>query len=166
MTLRRDHRFDSPPVAAPNPLNIWLDGRWALLFSHPERFADYGFEADRWLVQLRDAFDWARVRPIAIGIANEAGWVSRTGGRYVPLHSVEDCLPTQWGTRTGRGETEHSVTIFDSSMRARRTFIYPLDGQTPSPIALAQTVARLRASSASTQPGKDWAPSWLRRNCS
>lgn len=45
---------DSPlPAAA---LRRWLSGRWALLFSHANDYAAYGFESDRWLVHVQEAF--------------------------------------------------------------------------------------------------------------
>jgi hypothetical protein len=46
-------------------LRDWLDGDWALLFSHPADFQDQGLERDRWLQILRDEFRARGVRPVA-----------------------------------------------------------------------------------------------------
>ncbi len=69
---------DSPlPAAA---VRRWLHGRWALLFSHPDDFASYGFESDRWLVHVQEAFAAADIRPLALAGPHEAGWVTEVGG--------------------------------------------------------------------------------------
>ena len=75
-----------PSVSAPETplpaiaLRRWLHGRWALLFSHPDAFASYGFESDRWLVHVQEAFAAADLRPLAIAGPHEAGWVTEVGG--------------------------------------------------------------------------------------
>jgi len=69
---------DSPlPAAA---VRRWLHGRWALLFSHPDDFASYGFESDRWLVHVQEAFNSADIRPLALAGLHAAGWVTEVGG--------------------------------------------------------------------------------------
>jgi hypothetical protein len=61
-------------------LRRWLHGRWALLFSHPDDFAAYGFESDRWLVHVEEAFAATDIRPLALAGRHETGWVNAVGG--------------------------------------------------------------------------------------
>ncbi|MBM0106434.1 hypothetical protein JM946_17015 [Steroidobacter sp. S1-65] len=122
-----------------DPLRRWLEGRWALLFSHPGDFAAAGFEADRWLVYVRDAFASLPVRPIGIGGGDGAGWISQTGGRLVPHDVAEDFLPAEV-----RETSEHFVTILDSTLRARRTLLYTPGIDVPCAIELAHTAAHQR----------------------
>jgi hypothetical protein len=152
ISARRDHGIN--PVTgtltrpfSPHELRQWLAGRWALLFSHPDDFADYGFETDRWLVYLRNAFDSLRLRPLAIGHDDASGWVSQAGGRFIPGYEAAEFLPplsscTQ--PRKGQGMADHFVTILDGGARARRTILYSPAGEIPSLIELAHTATRVR----------------------
>lgn len=127
----------------PAPLSRWLGGRWGLLFSHADDFASYGFEADRWLVHLRDAFETLDLGALAIGDdawVDELDWISQIGGRHVSSDLIEHL-----GLPEHRAGGEHFVTILDDAGRARRTFLYRAGNDTPSPIALAQTAAHLRS---------------------
>lgn len=125
-------------------LRRWLSGRWALLFSHPEDFAHHGFEADRWLMCLRDAFENLELKAVAVGDGDDGSWISKIGGRFIAKNDADDFMPSQWSAR------ERFVTIFDGSVRARRTLLYWGGSQAPSAIELAQTAAHLRAQSASS----------------
>ena len=61
------------------PLREWLDGDWALLFSHPLDFQDHSLEQDRWVEILRNEFHARGTRPIAYrrdGGEPERGWIS------------------------------------------------------------------------------------------
>jgi hypothetical protein len=121
------------PVAS---LRRWLHGHWALLFSHPDDFASYGFESDRWLVHVREAFAATGVRPLALAAAQTtlaADWITAAGGR----------------TAAAIGEIELAhcrrfVITLDDSLRARRTFYYTLQDRLPSPMDLAVAAGRLR----------------------
>lgn len=125
-------------------LRDWLAGRGALLFSHPEDFASYGFEADRWIVYLQEAFDRLRLRAMAIGHDDGSGWISQLGGRFIASYEVGDLVPQlRGGAFAKTAASEHFVTILDSSGRARRTFVYQPGGQVPSIIELAHTAAQL-----------------------
>jgi len=134
---------DSPlPAAA---VRRWLHGRWALLFSQPDDFASYGFESDRWLVHVQEAFTTAAIRPLALAGAHEAGWVTEVGGctttltldeiqRYpVARHSREEAL-----RGAAFGPDARFVMTLDASLRLRRTFVYAQRDQLPSPMDLAQ----------------------------
>jgi hypothetical protein len=53
-------------------------GDWCLLFSHPEDFDEQGFERDRWLLLVREAFAARRVLPAALdapGAGRQHGWL-------------------------------------------------------------------------------------------
>jgi hypothetical protein len=148
VSVRRDYRTcilnEMMSQAAPSDsLRRWLAGRWALLFSHPEDFASYGFEADRWLVYLRSTFDSLRVRAIAIGHDDRSGWISAIGGRFIPSYEAEDLLPEVQGRAFAESTPERFVTILDGSARARRTMLYR-PNENPSVIELAETAVHLR----------------------
>ncbi|HKQ16586.1 MAG TPA: hypothetical protein VJT80_24430 [Steroidobacteraceae bacterium] len=118
---------DSPlPAAA---LRRWLHGRWALLFSHANDFAAYGFESDRWLVHVQEAFAAADVRPLALADRQEAGWVTEVGG----------CTTTLALDRSTR-----FVMTLDASLRPRRTFAYTQQDRLPSPIDLVALARQTR----------------------
>jgi hypothetical protein len=143
---------DSPlPAAA---LRRWLHGRWALLFSHADDFAAYGFESDRWLVHVQEAFAAADVRPLALADRQEAGWVTEVGGcttalalseiqRYpVARDSSEEALRKAAFERSAR-----FVMTLDAGLRLRRTFVYTQRDRLPSPMDLAALARQARDSS-------------------
>ena len=133
---------DSPLSAA--AVRRWLHGRWALLFSHPDDFASYGFESDRWLVHVQEAFTSADIRPLALAGPHAAGWVTEVGGctttlaldeiqRYpVARDSREEALRC-----AAFGPDARFVMTLDASLRLRRTFVYAQRDQLPSPMDLA-----------------------------
>ena len=105
-------KYDESAHASPLPaaaLRRWLHGRWALLFSHPDDFAAYGFESDRWLVHVQEAFAAADIRPLALADRQEAGWVTEVGGCTTTL-AVD--------------EQARFVMTLDAALRPRRTFVY------------------------------------------
>jgi hypothetical protein len=44
--------------------------RWSIVFSHPEDFAPYDLENDRWIILLRRAFQDSEVRPVELYPSN------------------------------------------------------------------------------------------------
>jgi hypothetical protein len=136
------------PAAA---LRRWLHGRWALLFSHADDFAAYGFESDRWLVHVQEAFAAADIRPLALADRQEAGWVTEVGGctttlalseiqRYpVARDSNEEALRNAAFDRSAR-----FVMTLDASLRLRRTFVYTQRDRLPSPMDLAALARQAR----------------------
>lgn len=152
MSVRRDYGIgviSAPRASAASSAQLrrWLAGRWALLFSHPDDFASGGFEADRWQVYVRSAFDILRVRAIAIGHDQGSGWIPQIGGRFISGREADDLVPQlrNWTSlNVGKSAAEHFVTILDGSARARRTFLYESGGHVPSVIALVQTASHLR----------------------
>lgn len=133
---------DGPlPAAA---LRRWLHGRWALLFSHPDDFAAYGFESDRWLVHVEEAFAATDIRPLALAGRHESGWVTEVGGCTTSL--ALDEIQRYPVARDSREETLRSaafdpaarfVMTLDPALRLRRTFVYTQRDQLPSPMDLA-----------------------------
>jgi hypothetical protein len=99
---------------SPFELRRWLRRDWALVFSHPEDFASYGFEADRWLVHVSDAFSACRVRAVAIcRVPNKAyqNW----------LTDIDGCTAN---IDLQLGSARRFVAIVDGSLRTHRTFTY------------------------------------------
>lgn len=140
-----------PSVAT---LRDWLQGRWALLFSHPDDFASYGFEMDRWIVHVSETFAVARVSALALTGRKariDNTWVNAIGGSEIAIRS-SDAHRTN-GTMQARertlistviSQTARFVLIVDESLRPRRTYAYsPLD-RLASPIDLAWMAHRLR----------------------
>jgi hypothetical protein len=130
-------KFDDARTPLPRTaLRRWLHGEWALLFSHPDDFASYGFEADRWLVHVREAFEATGIRPLALAgreTSLASDWITAAGGCAAgPI----DELALDHGRRF--------VITLDDSLRARRTFYYTLQDRLPSPMDLALAAARLR----------------------
>jgi len=132
-------------------LRRWLHGRWALLFSHPDDFAAYGFESDRWLVHVEEAFAATDIRPLALAGRHETGWVNAVGGcttsmgldeiqRYpVARDSREEAL------RNAAFEpATRFVMTLDAGLRLRRTFVYTQQDRLASPMDLAVLAKGLR----------------------
>jgi hypothetical protein len=141
--------YDAPlPAAA---LRRWLHGRWALLFSHPDDFAAYGFESDRWLVHVQEAFAATGIRPLALAGHHEAGWVTEVGGCTTSLSLDE--IQRYPVARASREEALRDaafdpaarfVMTLDAGLRLRRTFVYTQRDRLPSPMDLAVLAKGLR----------------------
>jgi hypothetical protein len=148
--LKYDVTAPASPLAAP-ALRRWLHGRWALLFSHADDFAAYGFESDRWLVHVQEAFAAADVRPLALADSQEAGWVTEVGGCTTSLALdeiqrypvVRDSREEQLRTAAFDGSTRFVMTL-DAGLRLRRTFIYTQRDRLPSPMDLAALTREVR----------------------
>jgi hypothetical protein len=132
-------------------LRRWLHGRWALLFSHPDDFAAYGFESDRWLVHVEEAFAATDIRPLALAGRHETGWVTAVGGRTTAL--ALDEIQRYPVARDSREETLRAaafepsarfVMTLDAALRLRRTFVYAQQERLPSPMDLAVIAKGLR----------------------
>jgi hypothetical protein len=141
LALKYDHKYRDGYAHGAAPLSLaalrrWLNGQWGLLFSHPDDFASYGFEANRWLVHVREAFAATGVRPLALAgrqTSPASDWITAVGGCIAgPI----DELALDHGRRF--------VITLDDSLRARRTFYYTLQDRLPSPMDLALAAERLR----------------------
>jgi hypothetical protein len=131
-------------------LKKWLRGRWALVFSHPDDFANYGFEADRWIGQVKQALDTGSIAALAISNrapGGDAGWITAVGGCFISQRTfdsiIRDCGDASAYRSTGR----RFVMVLDDALQLRRTFLYSDAASLPSPIGLASLAAscRLRA---------------------
>ena len=132
-------------------LRRWLHGRWALLFSHPDDFAAYGFESDRWLVHVGEAFAATDIRPLAFAGRHETGWVTDVGGCTTALSLDE--IQRYPVARDSREESLRNaafesssrfVMTLDAALRLRRTFVYTKQDRLPSPMDLAVLAKGLR----------------------
>jgi hypothetical protein len=140
-------KYDPSAPGSPLPaaaVRRWLHGRWVLLFSHPDDFASYGFESDRWLVHVQEAFAAADIRPLTLAGRHEAGWVTEVGGRVTTLALDEiQRYPVARDSReealrnAAFGAQARFVMTLDASLRLRRTFVYTQRAQLPSPMDLA-----------------------------
>jgi hypothetical protein len=157
--LKYDMSGPGSPLPAAAPLSAvalrrWLHGRWALLFSHADDFAAYGFESDRWLVHVHEAFAATDIRPLARAGRHEASWVTEVGGcattlaldeiqRYpVARDSREEALRNAAFDASSR-----FVMTLDAALRLRRTFVYTQRDRLPSPMDLAALAREARDSS-------------------
>lgn len=120
-------------------LRRWLRGRWALVFSHPEDFADYGFEADRWVEQVKETFHAESIAALAVGVraGSDAGWIAASGGCFISQRTFD-------GIVGDSNAEQRFVMILDSALQLRRTFVYRRGDLVPSPIGLASLAAASR----------------------
>lgn len=134
-------------------LKGWLQGNWGLLFSHPDDFASYGFEADRWLVHVEHALADNFVRPIALTMGTSdtwRSWVAEVGGATLSLREadLQRVICLQEGERSLlraiAGTTERFVMFIDDSLELKSTFFYSPGDRLPSPIELTSMAARMR----------------------
>jgi alkyl hydroperoxide reductase subunit AhpC len=144
--------------AAPR-LRSWLDGDWAILFSHPDDFVGCDLEADRWLTIVQRKFADHGVRPLALATPSrqlDCGWVAQISGNP---GAVMLCDPVERVDLQARrlheevvGTQRRFVMIIDRTLYRRRTYSYvnPAYGdpaRLPSPLDFVGWVKSLRGSS-------------------
>lgn len=134
-------------------LRDWLDGRWAVLFSHPDDFVQCDLEYDRWLALVGEAFAQERIRPIALprpSYGIDRGWIAQlTGAGPVSLHDrLHDRDPIDFHARRLQGAISGMRTrfamIIDGMLRPRRTYTYGVVESPPSPFDFVRLACRLR----------------------
>ena len=139
-------------------LRKWLDGHWAILFSHPEDFIYCELELDRWLDIVGNAFRRAHILPLALSRSTspiDKGWVSQLSGddRSVSLHegmtgrALLDFHSYRLGACLERIDQRFAM-IIDPSPCQRRTLLYGGAEEPASPLDLVRLACRLRSAEA------------------
>jgi alkyl hydroperoxide reductase subunit AhpC len=128
-------------------LRDWLQGDWAIVFSHPADFQYHGLESDRWLAILRAEFAARAVRALGFrrdALASEAGWTGDlTGDRtLVRLDGAEA------SSRALRHELQRSaprfVMIVDEDLCQRGVLKYSAGRVSVSALDLLASVDAMR----------------------
>jgi hypothetical protein len=138
-------------------LRAWLAGRWAILFSHPDDFAQEQLEMERWIGILGDTFRGRRVVPVALARAGydpEQGWLgrlaalSRESAAVLTLDPSSPAAPADFCATALRARLACSgprfAMIIDWSLRCRRALSYQLRSELPSPLELIGWAVALR----------------------
>jgi alkyl hydroperoxide reductase subunit AhpC len=128
-------------------LREWLQGDWAILFSHPIDFQYQGLETDRWLSILREEFSVREVRPLACKRSLtelDAGWASD----LVEDHSLLRLGSTDVAARQLRedlsGLSARFVVIVDEALQRRGVLKYSAGRNSVSPLDLLASIDMLR----------------------
>ena len=143
-------------VCNTNLLRASLAPRWAVLFSHPEDFAQEQLESDRWLSVLARSFKARGVLPVAVarpGSDPEQGWLGQLAaldGESVAVLTLDDSsiALAELSESALRAQIARSgprfALILDSSLRCRRTLSYSSPVDLPSPLELIGWAVALR----------------------
>ena len=137
-------------------LRASLAPRWAILFSHPDDFAQEHLEMDRWVAVLARSFRARSVVPVALArpqSSPEQGWLGQLAAldgesaAVLELDAPSVALADFSGAAL-RAQMDRSgprfAMILDSSLRCRRTLSYRLPADLPSPLELLGWVVALR----------------------
>ncbi len=167
-----DSRLEQPakgPYDATS-LRAWLTGRWAILFSHPEDFAQEQLEMDRWLNVVSRSFVERDVAAVALsrhGCDPGQGWLGRLAALGREPAAVLTLDPPAAGAfadpaaaelraRIARGEPRLAM-IVDPALRCRRALSYQPPTELPSPLDLIGWAAALRKRDhLEESPGETW----------
>jgi alkyl hydroperoxide reductase subunit AhpC len=157
-----DNARHQPPLSLPT----WLNGDWAILFSHAEDFAPGNFEDDRWRVMMERAFVGRGVRPLILASESTKqhdSWVTTITGDAGDVTLATD-TPLNFLTGKVQGSrllneitalsTERFVMIIDDTLFPHRTFTYNQRVNLPSPLEFLGWADTLRAKRDSTPPAR------------
>ncbi len=138
-------------------LRAWLAGRWAILFSHPDDFAQEPLEMDRWVTVLSRSFGERDVAAVALARAGshpEQGWLGHLAAlerESAAILVLEPRLSRALPDPSGRGlSTRISrcgprfAMVMDSELQCRRALSYRLPAELPSPLDLIGWAVALR----------------------
>jgi alkyl hydroperoxide reductase subunit AhpC len=153
------HTLTSPSLRA------WLEGDWAIIFSHPDDFVRYDLEMDRWLVVTQRAFAARGIRPIALdspALDPETSWVTQVIGdnRTVLLEdpTQQHFGPVDLQTPVLREALEQVgqrfVMIIDGELRQQKVFSYDTLSGLPSPLEFLGWAQALRTKQLATLQAK------------
>jgi hypothetical protein len=130
-------------------LQGWLAGRWAILFSHPQDFAQEQWEMDRWISVLSQGFRAQGVAAVALCPADrepEESWLGRLAAlnrecaATLCLDPSQPAAPADFAAGALRADIARTgprfAMIIDSDVRCRRTLRYRPPGELPSPLDL------------------------------
>ena len=149
---RRDVCFDAKLLGATS-LTEWLNGRWALLFSHSQDFATSGFEADRWLCIVQSALEAAHVRCVSVPTRDRSphDWIERVeGDALLVLDPPRRRRSEEMNARVGALRSSIArfrgrfVMVIDAELQLRGTLGYESGAHLPSVLDLIAATERLR----------------------
>jgi alkyl hydroperoxide reductase subunit AhpC len=137
-------------------LREWLQGNWAMIFSHPVDFQYQGLETDRWLAIVREEFQERGVRALSCsreGAVLDPIWVSDplVDQRAVSIEPVNETgipeivdLPARALRDELLGLSTRFVLIVDEELRRRGIFKYSTGGAKVSPLDLLASIDAMR----------------------
>ena len=137
-------------------LREWLQGDWAMIFSHPSDFQYQGLETDRWLAIVREKFQMRGVRALAYrreGALLDPIWVGELCANHPPVRIepvIEVGMPgiVDLPARALRDEllglSTRFVLIVDEELRRRGVCKYNTAGANVSPLDLLASIDALR----------------------
>jgi hypothetical protein len=137
-------------------LRASLAPRWAILFSHPDDFAQEHLEMDRWVTVVARSFNARGVVPVALARPQsnpEQGWLGQLAaldGNSAAVLTLDDPSAALADFSGGALRTQidrsgpRFAMILDSSLRCRRTLSYRLPAELPSPLELIGWAVALR----------------------
>ncbi|HEY2417562.1 MAG TPA: hypothetical protein VGH84_06555 [Steroidobacteraceae bacterium] len=128
-------------------LREWLQGDWAMLFSHPIDFQYQGLETDRWLSILREEFCAREVRPLACARGArepDAGWTSQLLEDHSRLRLGSSDLATRRLREDLTALSTRFVVIADESLQRRALLKYSAGRNSVSPLDLLASIDMLR----------------------
>jgi hypothetical protein len=159
----------APPVS----LRSWMGQDWVILFSHPDDFVSCDLELDRWVTLAKQTFDRCGVRPLALftpGQSLDVGWVTQASGddpstvtllrpmwrgcgRSLDRFEPGGCqLRQELFAMRQRDRECRFVTVIDSRLRRRWTYVYDRLNRVPSPLEVAYRAMELRADESANEP--------------